>query len=155
MHRSWADVEFEGARPNLEVGSLGLRSKTPGSETLYGTPDGCLRGSSPPPRVANEHVHEVAMVASDDAVAETDGDITELEMKINMKTLGQVIATAITSAFTESNIHTSDNSLIPTLFINCHTICMTARKTYCSLVSMWTSTMTPHMSQVLPSYCCG
>ena len=78
--------------------------------TWYGSPDVRLRGLSTDCDV---------VFSGYDNGDESDGGSTILEVK--RKSSSQAIGTAVISSFTEHSLHTSLNSLVPTILINCYT----------------------------------
>lgn len=115
-YKYWIEAEYEG-NPGPVAASLGIGCKEPGHETWYGSPDARLRGSSPPPR--DPAVHDVALVCIEEVPPETKGNSLSVELKLRAKALSQSVATAVVSAFTENKLHPNDNSVVPTLLINC------------------------------------
>lgn len=120
-HKSYvaALAEEEDELATVEVRPLGMGSKEDGKQTWYGTPDGRIRGVSPE---CADISGDVNIVGIDEVIAETDACCSNIEFKVRIKLMSQIVATAVVAAFTEHNLHSQHNPMIPTIVINCSTV---------------------------------
>jgi hypothetical protein len=104
-HSSWVAVNREEDTSLFsEYLGLGMRGKT-----WYGSPDGRLRG--------NNSEFTPAHVSAEEE-SESDAATSQLEMK-KIKKMSQTIGTAVLASFTEHNLHSDENPLVPCILMDC------------------------------------
>ena len=88
--------------------------------TWHGTPDGRVRGGAAfVCKVEDEDEDAAADKESDDDSVNSDGRTTAVEAKISAQ-LPQVVATCVTTSFTERNLHPEKVAMVPTVLIGEH-----------------------------------
>lgn len=114
-----AMVEESSELETVAVQPLGIGSKEYGKQTWYGSPDGRTRGVPPVP---GNNFSDVNIFGIDQPMPETDSCSSNVEFKLRLKLLSQMVGIAVVGAFTEHNLHPQQNPLIPTLVINSSTV---------------------------------
>ena len=110
-HSEWLSEEFNECN-DITIDYIGLGCNR---TTWYGTPDARLRGFYTDCNVLLSHDDD------DDDSPESDGGSMLMEVKRKYQRSSQAIGTAVLSSFTEHKLHPSQNSLVPTILINCYT----------------------------------
>lgn len=110
-HSSWVAVNREEDTSLFsEYLGLGMRGKT-----WYGSPDGRLRGNNS--EFTPAHISAEPEEESD--AEESDAATSQLEMKKKIKKMSQTIGTAVLASFTEHNLHSDENPLVPCILMDC------------------------------------
>ena len=107
-HSKWLSEECNDSN-GITIDHIGLGCNR---TTWYGTPDA---------RLSTDCNVLLSNCDDDDDGDESDGGSMLVEVKRKAQSSSQAIGTAVLSSFTEHSLHPSQNSLVPTILINCYT----------------------------------